>query len=64
MSLIRKASLPFSAITAVAHSSIRSNRSRLRRCVGARRARLAPPPFVGFSFVGFFVAMGFPMQLD
>src|SRR4051812_27729351 len=38
MSLIRKASLPFSAITSTAQARMRSKRSRLRCWVGTSRA--------------------------
>src|SRR5690606_33583354 len=41
MSLIRKASLPFSTRSSRAHARMASKRSRLRLCVGARRMMLA-----------------------
>src|SRR6202790_2797451 len=56
MSLMRNASLPFSAINSAAHSRIRSKRSRLRRWVGTRRARPDAPASGSLCFV-FFAAI-------
>src|SRR5882757_2887744 len=47
MSLIRNASLPFSAMISAADSRMRSKRSRLRCCVGTSRARPCAPAAAG-----------------
>src|SRR2546430_1209157 len=46
---MRKASLPFSAISAAAHARIFSNRSRLRCWVGTRRANAGAPASAAFG---------------